>query len=63
MRNLSQKWDKTKHGLLELGEILILAFGSLGLRFEKKKSFLGFQLFKQEKEKKKRRNPGMEFCM
>ena len=31
MRNLSQKWDKTKHGLLELGEILILAFGSLGL--------------------------------
>ena len=31
MRNVSQKWDKTKHGLLELGEILILAFGSLGL--------------------------------
>ena len=31
MRNLSQKLDKTKHGLLELGEILILAFGSLGL--------------------------------
>ena len=31
MRTLSKKWDKTKHGLLELGEILILSFESLGL--------------------------------
>ena len=40
MSILSQKWDKTKHGLLELGEILILVFGSLGLMgFEGEKAF------------------------
>ena len=52
-RNLSQKWDETKHGLMRR-YFLIFDLGGLGFMVERRRSHYGFPIVQAKRRKRRR---------